>query len=115
LRGSGGPGLRRALTPQARGEVAAASDRLGRYIADRAKMKKKRFDTLLLVHTTELEPTQRAVEAILVEAGRRWELREILPAGNGQSTLEYLLRLGKDALPGPLLDKVKARGAPHVI
>ena len=58
---------------------------------------------------------QRAVEAILVEAGKRWELREILPAGNGQSTLEYLLRLGKDALPGPLLDKVKARGAPHVV
>ena len=111
----GDPELLRALTPQELEKVAAASDRLSRYIADRAKMKKKRFDTLLLVHTTDLEPAQRAVESVLLEAGKRWELREILPAGDGKSTLEYLLRLGRDALPGPLLDKVKARGAPYVV
>jgi len=39
----------------------------------------------------------------------------VLPAGDGKSTLEYLVRLTKDAPPGPLLDAVKARGAPHVI
>ena len=111
----GDPELLRALTPQELEKVAAASDRLSRYIADRAKMKKKRFDTLLLIHTTDLEPAQRAVEGVLLEAGKRWELREILPAGDGKSTLEYLLRLGKDALPGSLLDKVKARGAPYVV
>src|SRR5438876_4903169 len=68
----GDPELLRALTPQELDKVAAASDRLSRYIADRAKMKKKRFDTLLLVHTTDLEPAQRAVEGVLLEAGRRW-------------------------------------------
>src|SRR5437763_2521008 len=85
----GDPELLRALTPQELEKVAAASDRLSRYIADRAKMKKKRFDTLLLVHTTDLEATQRAVEANLGEAGKRVDVRAVLPARNWQSTVLY--------------------------
>src|SRR5436309_1320356 len=96
-------------------KVAAASDRLRRYIEDRAKSKKRLFNSLLLVHTSMLEPAQQAVEAVLDQLVKRWELREVLPAGDGKSTLEYLVRLTKDAPPGPLLDAVKARGAPHVI
>jgi len=105
----------RALAPQEFEKVAAASDRLRRYIEDRAKSKKRLFNSLLLVHTSMLEPAQQAVEAVLDQLVKRWELREVLPAGDGKSTLEYLVRLAKDAPPGSLLDAVKARGAPHVI
>ncbi len=111
----GDPELLRALAPQEFEKVAAASDRLRRYIEDRAKSKKRLFNSLLLVHTSVLEPAQQAVEAVLDQLAKRWELREVLPAGDGKSTLEYLVRLAKDAPPGPLLDAVKARGAPHVI
>jgi len=111
----GDPELLRALAPQEFEKVAAASDRLRRYIEDRAKGKKRPFNSLLLVHTTALEPAQQAVEAVLDQLTKRWELREVLPAGDGKSTLEYLVRLAKDAPPGPLLDAMKARGAPHVI
>src|SRR3989475_661513 len=111
----GDPELLRALAPQEFEKVAAASDRLRRYIEDRAKSKKRLFNSLLLVHTSMLEPAQQAVEAVLDQLVKRWELREVLPAGDGKSTLEYLVRLTKDAPPGPLLDAVKARGAPHVI
>src|SRR5439155_19504885 len=96
-------------------EVGAASDRLRRYIEDRGKSKKRLFNSLLLVHTSMLEAAQQAVEAVLDQLVKRWELREVLPAGDGKSTLEYLVRLTKDAPPGPLLDAMKARGAPHVI
>ena len=111
----GDPELLQALAPREFEKVAAASDRLRRYIEDRAKSKKPLFNTLLLVHTSLLEPAQQAVEAVLDQLAKRWELREVLPAGDGKSTLEYLVRLAKDAPPGPLLDAVKARGAPHVI
>ena len=109
----GNPELLRALAPEEFEKVAAASDRLQRYIVERAS--KKPFNTLLLVHATALEPAQQAVKSVLDESAKRWELREILPAGDGRSTLEYLVRLAKDTPPGPLLDQVKARGTPHVI
>src|SRR2546426_811049 len=73
------------------------------------------FNTLLLVHVTALEPAQQAAQSVLDQHAKRWELREILPAGDGRSTLEYLVRLAKDTPPGPLLDQMKTRGAPHVI
>jgi len=109
----GNPELLRALAPEEFEKVAAASDRLQRYIVERAN--KKPFNTLLLVHVTALEPAQQAAQSVLDQHAKRWELREILPAGDGRSTLEYLVRLAKDTPPGPLLDQMKTRGAPHVI
>src|SRR2546426_12221399 len=109
----GDPEMLQALAPREFEKVAAASDRLRRYIEDRAKGKKRLFNTLLLVHTTMLEPAQQAVEAVLDQLAKRWELREVLPAGDGKSTLEYLVRLAQDPPPRPLLGAVKARGAPH--
>jgi hypothetical protein len=109
----GNPELLRALAPEEFDKVAAASDRLQRYIVERAS--KKPFNTLLLVHATALEPAQQAVKSVLDEFAKRWELREILPAGDGRSTLEYLVRLAKDTALGPLLEQVKRRGAPHVL
>ncbi len=50
----GDPEMLRALAPQEFEKVAAASDRLRRYIEDRSKGKKRLFNTLLLVHTTML-------------------------------------------------------------
>src|SRR5437870_13194427 len=72
----GDPELLRALAPQEFEKVAAASDRLRRYIEDRAKSKKRLFNSLLLVHTSMLEPAQQAVEAVLDQLTKRWELRE---------------------------------------
>src|SRR5947209_15791644 len=59
----GNPELLRALAPEEFEKVAAASDRLQRYIVERAN--KKPFNTLLLVHVTALEPAQEAAQSVL--------------------------------------------------
>ncbi|PYP31564.1 MAG: hypothetical protein DMD49_07850 [Gemmatimonadetes bacterium] len=111
----GDPDLLRALAPEELDKVAAASDRLGRYIKSRAERKKKPFTAVLLVHATQLEGAQRATEAVLDQEVKRWRLAEIQPTTDDKSTLQYLVRLSKNAVPAELLEHLKTRGAPHVI
>lgn len=112
----GDPELLAALTPDELEEVADRAARLQAYIAARAgDEKKKRFNAVLLVHATQLEPAQRAAEAALDDHAKRWKLAEILRAAGGRSTLEYLIRLKDDSLASALLDALKTRGAPHVV
>jgi len=76
--------------------------------------KEDRFNGMLLVHTTQPEAAQRVVEELLEVQARRWRLAEIVPAEQGRSTLEYLLRLRDEFLPATLLDALKGRGSPPV-
>jgi hypothetical protein len=111
----GDPKLLAALTPAELEEVADRAARLQAYVAARATDdKKKRFSAVVLVHTTQPQPAQQAVEAILEEQTKRWKLTEILPGEGGISTLEYLVRLKDEVEAGAFIDSVQRRGAPSV-
>jgi hypothetical protein len=111
----GDPQLLAALTPAELEEVADRAARLQAYVAARATDdKKKRFSAVVLVHTTQPQPAQQAVEAILEEQTKRWKLTEILPGEGGISTLEYLVRLKDEVEAGAFIDSVQRRGAPSV-
>lgn len=111
----GDPDLLAALAPHELEEVADRAARLQAYVMARAGDKKEdRFNSLLLVHTTQPEAAQRVVEELLKVQARRWRLTEIVPAERGRSTLEFLLRLRDEFLPATLLDALKARGSPPI-
>ena len=111
----GDPDLLAALAPHELEEVADRAARLQAYVMARSGDKKAdRFNGMLLVHTTQPEAAQRLVEELLEIQAERWRLAEIVPAGQGRSTLEYLLRLRDAFLPATLLDALKGRGSPPV-
>lgn len=111
----GDPNLLAALAPQELEEVADRAARLQAYVQARSSDEKgKRFNSVLLVHTTQPESAQRLVEQLLAVQAVRWRLAEIVPAKEGHSTLEYLVRLRDEFLPASLLDALKAQGAPPI-
>ncbi|PYP41591.1 MAG: hypothetical protein DMD42_13460, partial [Gemmatimonadetes bacterium] len=111
----GDPDLLAALAPHELEEVADRAARLQAYVMARAGDKKEdRFGGVLLVHTTQPEAAQRVIEELLQLQARRWRLAEIVPAEQGRSTLEYLLRLRDEFLPATLLDALKGRGTPPI-
>jgi hypothetical protein len=111
----GDPDLLAALAPHELEEVADRAARLQAYVMARSGDKKAdRFNGMLLVHTTQPEAAQRLVEELLQIQAERWRLAEIVPAEQGRSTLEYLLRLRDAFLPATLLDALKGRGSPPV-
>ena len=111
----GDPDLLAALAPHELEEVADRAARLQAYVLAReGDAKEKRFNGVLLVHTTQPEAAQRLVEDLLEVQARRSRLAEIVPAERGRSTLEYLVRLRDEFLPATLLEALKARGSPPV-
>ncbi len=112
----GDPQLLAALTPAELEAIAERVARLETYIAARrGDKKKKRFNGIVLVHATAVDPAQRAAEAVFEEETSRWKLAEIVPAASGASTLEYLVRLKDQAGAGALLELLRSRAAPHVL
>ena len=111
----GDPELLAALAPQELDEVADRAARLQAYVMARGDDKKeKRFNAVLLVHTTQPSVAQPVVEELLEVQAGRWRLAEIVPAQRGRSTLEYLVRLRSAFQPATLLDALKARGTPPI-
>ncbi len=104
-----------ALAPHELEEVADRAARLQAYVMARSGDKKEdRFNGMLLVHTTQPEAAQRIVEELLQIQAQRWRLAEIVPAEQGRSSLEYLVRLRDEFLPATLLDALKGRGTPPI-
>jgi hypothetical protein len=105
-----------AMSPDELDDLAERAARLQAYIDARAADKKgTRFNALLLVHATRLEPAQKAVEQVVGRAAERWRLAEIVPGEGGVSTLEYLVRLKDTFDMASLLDLLKSRGGGHVL
>jgi len=108
--------LLEAMSADELDDLAERAARLQAYIDVRASDKKgSRFNALLLVHATKLEPAQKAVEQVVGRAAERWRLAEVVPGEGGVSTLEYLVRLKDTFDMAALLDLVKSRGGGHVL
>ena len=82
-------------------------DRLADYIRGDALRKKKKYNTLLLIHTKEPKEAEALVEPILDEHALRWvEVDRIERNGSGLVAVEYLLRLKKKVKVGRMIDKL---------
>ena len=73
------------------------------------------FRAILRVHASEVEPVQLAVESVLMELAKRWELSAVLPGEFGGSTLEYLVRMRKTSSKEALFANLRARGGPQLL
>ena len=73
------------------------------------------FSTVLRVHATSVERTQRQVEEILKSAAKQWELTGVTPGENGYSMLDYVVRLRARTVRPELLNDLRVRGAPDVV
>ena len=73
------------------------------------------WNAVLRVHASNSDEAQSAVESVLRESAKRWELTGITPGEHGFQQLEYVVRLKPSIARGALLNSLRARGAPNVI
>jgi len=87
--------------------LRAHIDRLADYVRADALRKKKKYNTLLLIHTSDPEKASELVEPILDEHARRWvRVDEIERNGTGMVAVEYLMRLKKKVQVGKMIDRL---------
>ena len=73
------------------------------------------LNTALRVHASSIVAAQPAVEAVLNDAAKQWELTGVTPGEHGFSTLDYVVRLRQRTERGALLNDLRTRGTPHVV
>ncbi|MEJ2539149.1 MAG: DUF4956 domain-containing protein [Gemmatimonadota bacterium] len=85
-------------------------DRLADYVRADALRKKKKYNTLLLIHTADPGAAHDFVEPILDEHARRWvkvdEIGRNGTQGKGMVAVEYLMRLKKKVQVGKMIDRL---------
>ena len=100
-----------AAAPRDLAEATDRAIRMERHISEeRAKGKRKRANTLILVHATEAGPAQSVVDPVLEELATRSKLVEITRGQGGRVVLEYLARLDGPGVEGSGLDRLRDAG-----
>ncbi len=77
-----------------------------RYIRADALKSKQKYDTLLLIYTSDSEVARPAAAKLLDKYTKRWHLVDQFPGPEDATVLEYLIRLKKDAEVGEFLDRL---------
>jgi len=72
------------------------------------------LNAVLRVHTTSVDSTQATIERLLADVAKQWELTGVTRGEQGQSQLDYIVRLRPRTLRGELLRDIRDRGVPHV-
>lgn len=107
--------LAAAMAPRELKEVADRMARTHRYLeAESDTHKERKQYSVLMVYAEEVGAAQAAVEPHLERMAVRWNLAEIMPATDGVSVLEYLVRMRDEFPAGALLDALQQMG-PSVI
>jgi hypothetical protein len=70
--------------------------------------------TRLRIHTVDPGASQPVVEDVLGRSAKRWELAGLMPAADGRFTLDYLIRLRRDAR-ADLVTTLRERGTPQIV
>jgi hypothetical protein len=73
------------------------------------------FSVVLRVHSSNVERAQQGVESVLAGAAKQWELTGVTPGENGNSMLDYVVRLRAKTARPQLLNDLRVRGAPEVL
>jgi hypothetical protein len=69
---------------------------------------------MLRVHAVTVEPAQVIVERLLSDVAKEWELTGVTLGDQGQSQLDYVVRLRSRTRRGELLRDLRDRGGPNV-
>jgi hypothetical protein len=103
----GDPAVLEAAAPKDLADIAERAVRIERHLSDeRSKSKRKRANTLVLVHAGAAGPAQAHVEELLERVSVRWKLAEIGPGPEGH-LLIYVVRLDDPAAAGTLMDGLR--------
>lgn len=108
-----------ALSPAQLESLAARAWRR-RQLDDEAPLRDRRFPFNALLRLTagsaaDLDTVKLAAESVLVAEAKRFELSALQPGDGGVLTLEYLVRLGKRADRGGLLEALRVRSGPALV
>ena len=107
--------IARAMNPKDLREVAERVARMEGYIADETvEARERKLFHVLIVQAANADLAQRTIESRIADMSARWRLTEITPAGNGLSTLQYLVRLRQGQTPGSLMEVVRAAGGENI-
>lgn len=86
--------------------LSESIERLADFVRADALRRKKKYNTLMLVHTLDGEEAQKKLEPILEEHANRWVLVDTIARdGDGTTALEYLIRLKKEVDVGRMVDR----------
>lgn len=100
----GDPAVLEAASPRDLADIAERAVRIERHVSEeRSKSKRKRANTLVLVHAREAGPAQTYVDELLERVSVRWKLAEI-GTGPGGHLLVYLARLDDPGAQGAIMD-----------
>ena len=103
----GDPAVLEAAAPKDLADIADRAVRIERHVSEeRSKKKRKRANTLVLVHARRAEHAQAYVDDLLERVSVRWKLAEIGPGPDG-SLLVYLARLDDQAAQGAIMDALQ--------
>jgi hypothetical protein len=72
------------------------------------------LNAMLRVHAVTVEPAQVIVERLLSDVAKEWELTGVTLGDQGQSQLDYVVRLRPRTRRGELLRDLRDRGGPNV-
>jgi Domain of unknown function (DUF4956) len=76
---------------------------------------KKKYTDVLLVRTARLKSARRLAEQLLDRHAKRWKLAEVVPAADGMSILEYLIRVKGNGGTQTLLEELRTRGGTDIL
>lgn len=103
----GDPAVLEAAAPADLADMADRAVRIERHVSEeRSKSKRKRANTLILVHASAAEPARAFVDPLLEAAAVRWKLAEIGPGPEGHM-LVYLARLDDPSAQGTIMDRLR--------
>lgn len=116
LIGPSDPQVLSAMSPDQLGVVAAKARQLQEQIESLTELEEQeKLSTHLRITATDAEAAQRAVEKVLQDHAKRWQLDRISTSSSGDATLHFLVKLKKSAEPAAVLQTIKAEGAPFVV
>ncbi len=108
----------RLLRALSREELAEAAERLARMerhlYSETPDHQERKAYSVLMVYAVKTGEAQAVTETLLRSMAHRWRLAEIIPAGDGVSILEYLVRMGDRHTAGELLDLIRERAGAFI-
>ncbi len=104
----GDPDALAALTPDSLTEIVERRQRLREHISSGGKLAKK-YNGLLVVLAADTEECVEAIEGVLEEGTKQYQLAESTQTADGELTLEFLIGLAKGESGTDLITTLRHR------
>lgn len=111
----GDPRLLKTLSRRELAEAAERMARMQRHLrSETTDQQEHKAYSVLMVYALKAGEAQKVTERLLKSMAHRWRLAEIIPAEEGVSILEYLVRMGERHSTGELLDVIREQAGPYI-